>query len=208
MKLWSFIRLNLNISPGFRVLWSVVPCSRKLKNSDNQSQRKHGSAYLRHHFGFFCFNGPGGRVGGESSSWRWMLFSQPIAFLISLTILSLQYPFLLSLIYFVLSQEKTWLTVLSSLWMGHAMYFSLGNSNSLASIDVSAGYVGLENFVPGAVGPLMYVATYCGPILWLIAAVLSIVRDARDIKRSDCGTDILNLLRACYEHLIGWTGGL
>ena len=88
--------------------------------------------------------------------------------------------------YFVLSQENTWLTVLSSLWMGHAMYFSLGNSNSLASIDVSAGYVGLENFVPGVVGPLMYVATYCGPILWLIAAVLSIIRDARDMKRSDC----------------------
>ena len=41
------------------------------------------------------------------------------------------------------------------------------------------------------VDPLMYVATYCGPIVWLIAAVLSIIRDARDIKRSDCGTDIL-----------------
>lgn len=67
--------------------------------------------------------------------------------------------------------------------MGHAMYFSLGNSNSLASVDISAGYVGLEDFVPGVVGPLTYVATYCGPILWLIAAVLSIVRDARDTNR-------------------------
>ena len=67
--------------------------------------------------------------------------------------------------------------------MGHAMYFSLGNSNSLASVDISAGYVGLENFVPGVVGPLTFVATYCGPILWLVAAVLSIVRDARDINR-------------------------
>lgn len=84
---------------------------------------------------------------------------------------------------FVLSQEKTWPIVLSSLWMGYAMYFSLGNSNSLASVDVSAGYVGLEDYVPGVVGPLMYAATYCGPILWLIAALLSIIRDARDIKR-------------------------
>ena len=131
-------------------------------------------------------NGPwigGGRGGGggESSTWRWMLLSQALAFLISL--LSLQYSFLLSLLYFVLSQDRKWLIVLSSLWMGHAMYFSLGNSNSLASIDVSAGYVGLEDYAPGVVGPLMYVATYCGPILWLIAAVLSIVRDGRDIKR-------------------------
>ena len=84
---------------------------------------------------------------------------------------------------FIFSEEKTWLIVLTSLWMGHAMYFSLGNSNSLASIDVSAGYVGLEDYVPGVVGPLMYVATYCGPILWLIAAMLSILRDAQDIKR-------------------------
>ena len=67
--------------------------------------------------------------------------------------------------------------------MGHAMYFSLGNSNSLASVDISAGYVGLEDFVPGVVGPLTYVATYCGPILWLIAAVLSTVRDASHAKR-------------------------
>ena len=134
-----------------------------------------------------------------------MLFSYALAFLISLTILRLQFSFLLSLFYFVLSQEKTWLIVLSSLWMGHAMYFSLGNSNSLASIDVSAGYVGLEDYVPGVVGPLMYVATYCGPILWLIAAVLSIVRDARDIKRSDCGTDILLPLGTCYKHLVDRT---
>ena len=84
---------------------------------------------------------------------------------------------------FIPSQEKTWLVILSSLWMGHAMYFSLGNSNSLASVDISAGYVGLEDFVPSVVGSLTYVATYCGPILWMIAAVLSIVRNARDMNR-------------------------
>ncbi|KAL9950488.1 hypothetical protein ACROYT_G042986 [Oculina patagonica] len=91
------------------------------------------------------------------------------------------------------SQEKTWIIIVSSLWMGHAMYFSLGNSNSLASVDISAGYVGLEDFVPGVVGPLTYVATYCGPILWLIAAVLSIVRDARDTNRLQN-----SLYQACY----------
>jgi len=67
--------------------------------------------------------------------------------------------------------------------MGHAMYFSLGNSNSLASIDVSAGYVGLEDYVPGVVGPFMFVDTYCGPILWPFAAVLSIMQDAGNINR-------------------------
>lgn len=114
-----------------------------------------------------------------------MLFSQAIAFLISLTTVLFQDSFLPShvLFCFVFSQEKPWLIVLSCLWMGHAMYFSLGNSNSLASIDVSAGYVGLEDYVPAVVGPLMYVATYCGPILWLVVAVVSIIREAQDIKR-------------------------
>ena len=83
----------------------------------------------------------------------------------------------------VFSQENIWLIVLSSLWMGHAMYFSLGNSNSLASVDISAGYVGLEDHIPVIVGPLTFVATYCGLLLWLMAAVLSIVRNTRDVKR-------------------------
>ena len=75
------------------------------------------------------------------------------------------------------------MVILSSLWMGHAMYFFLGNSNSLASVDISAGYVGLEDFVPRIMIPLTYVATYCGPCLWLTAGVLSIVRYTRDVTR-------------------------
>ena len=68
--------------------------------------------------------------------------------------------------------------------MGHAMYFSLGNSNSLASVDISAGYVGLEDFVPSIMVPLTYVATYCGPCLWLMAGILSVnIRNTRDAVR-------------------------
>ena len=67
--------------------------------------------------------------------------------------------------------------------MGHAMYFSLGNSNSLASVDISAGYVGLEDFVPSVMLLLTYIATYCGPCLWMVAGLLSVVRNARDVTR-------------------------
>ena len=85
--------------------------------------------------------------------------------------------------HFLRSQEKSWIVTLSSLWMGHAMYFSLGNSNSLASVDISAGYVGLEDFVPSIMVPLTYVATYCGPCLWLMAGILSVIRNTRDSVR-------------------------
>ena len=87
------------------------------------------------------------------------------------------------LLHFLRSKEKSWIVTLSSLWMGHAMYFSLGNSNSLASVDISAGYVGLEDFVPSIMVPLTYVATYCGPCLWLMAGILSVIRNAWDEAR-------------------------
>ena len=80
-------------------------------------------------------------------------------------------------------QETSWVIILSSVWMGHALFFSLGNSNSLASVDISTGYVGLEDFVPSIMGPLTYVATYCGPCLWLTAGVLAIVRNTKDVTR-------------------------
>ena len=85
--------------------------------------------------------------------------------------------------HFLRSQDKSWIVTLSSLWMGHTMYFSLGNSNSLASVDISAGYVGLEDFVPSIMVPLTYVATYCGPCLWLMAGILSVIRNTRDAVR-------------------------
>ncbi|XP_022782149.1 GPI ethanolamine phosphate transferase 2-like isoform X2 [Stylophora pistillata] len=91
------------------------------------------------------------------------------------------------------SLDNTWLIVLSSLWIGHAMYFSLGNSNSLASVDISAGYVGLEEHIPVIVGPLTCIATYCGLLLWLMAAVLSIVRNAQEVKRLQ-----YSLHQVCY----------
>ena len=87
------------------------------------------------------------------------------------------------LLHFLCSKEKSWIVTLSSLWMGQAMYFSLGNSNSLASVDISAGYVGLEDFVPCIMVPLTYVATYCGPSLWLMAGILSVIRNTRDAVR-------------------------
>ena len=80
--------------------------------------------------------------------------------------------------------------------MGHAMYFSLGNSNSLASVDISAGYVGLEDFVPSIMVPLTYVSTYCGPCLWLMAGILSVIRNTRNAVR--CVQVYLHLIFMIY----------
>lgn len=56
-------------------------------------------------------------------------------------------------------------------WMGQAVFFQQGNSNSISTVDVSAGYVGLQDYQPVLVGVLLFCSTYSGPVYWLIALV-------------------------------------
>ena len=49
---------------------------------------------------------------------------------------------------------------------GLSTYFQMGNSNSLASVDVGAGYTGISSFNPVIVCLLMAVNTFNGPIIW------------------------------------------
>lgn len=49
--------------------------------------------------------------------------------------------------------------------LGNAFYYCQGHSNSLASVDVSVGYIGLENYVPIVVISQVLCHTYSFPIL-------------------------------------------
>lgn len=57
------------------------------------------------------------------------------------------------------------------LWIGKQFFFYQGNSNSLASIDLNAGYVGLSTFNFVAVGFLLTLNTFSGPILSFITFI-------------------------------------
>ncbi|XP_015174532.1 PREDICTED: GPI ethanolamine phosphate transferase 2 [Polistes dominula] len=50
-------------------------------------------------------------------------------------------------------------------WIGNVFYFYQGNSNSLADIDISAGYVGLQSYRPFIIGMFLIVNTYSAPVL-------------------------------------------
>ncbi|XP_047344818.1 GPI ethanolamine phosphate transferase 2 isoform X2 [Vespa velutina] len=50
-------------------------------------------------------------------------------------------------------------------WIGNVFYFYQGNSNSLADIDIAAGYVGLQSYRPVIVGMYLIVNTYSAPVL-------------------------------------------
>jgi len=56
-------------------------------------------------------------------------------------------------------------------WIGMTWYFHQGNANSLARIDVAAGYVGLSDYHATTVGFLLLCATYSGPVLSLLLSV-------------------------------------
>ncbi|XP_063238513.1 GPI ethanolamine phosphate transferase 2 isoform X6 [Bacillus rossius redtenbacheri] len=57
-----------------------------------------------------------------------------------------------------------WASV-AHVWLGQLFYFYQGNSNSFASIDVAAGYVGLQDYHPYLVGALLVSHTYSAPVL-------------------------------------------
>ncbi|KAM6104840.1 GPI ethanolamine phosphate transferase 2 [Pterocles gutturalis] len=53
-------------------------------------------------------------------------------------------------------------------WFGQAFFYFQGNSNGIATVDVSAGFVGLESYVEIPAVFLTAFATYAGPLLWAI----------------------------------------
>ncbi|XP_076621223.1 phosphatidylinositol glycan anchor biosynthesis class G isoform X3 [Colletes latitarsis] len=70
-------------------------------------------------------------------------------------------------------------------WIGNLYYFYQGNSNSLATIDVAAGYVGIQSYIPFVNGLLLLINTYSAPILAYLLliyhAVLQNPYDTHDI---------------------------
>lgn len=59
------------------------------------------------------------------------------------------------------------------------IFFSFqGNSNSLSTVDISAGYIGLEDYQPILIGLLMAVVTYVGPVYWIISLLVHLAKQA------------------------------
>lgn len=77
-------------------------------------------------------------------------------------------------------------------WFGQMAYFSMGNSNSLATIDVSAGYVGIpahtSSMEDTIVMLLIAFATYVGPLTWTmlcLADCVSVTRKGSGESKSE-----------------------
>eukprot|EP00117_Sycon_ciliatum_P013327 scpid34275/ scgid14035/ GPI ethanolamine phosphate transferase 2; GPI7 homolog; Phosphatidylinositol-glycan biosynthesis class G protein len=64
----------------------------------------------------------------------------------------------------------------SSLWMGFAGFYMQGNSNAIAKIDLTPGYVGMRDFSPARVGVLITLSVWSSLLLWILAGFGHIVR--------------------------------
>ncbi|XP_027796557.2 GPI ethanolamine phosphate transferase 2 isoform X2 [Marmota flaviventris] len=51
-------------------------------------------------------------------------------------------------------------------WFGQAFFYFQGNSNNIATIDISAGFVGLDTYMEIPATFLTVFGTYVGPVLW------------------------------------------
>lgn len=51
-------------------------------------------------------------------------------------------------------------------WFGQAFFYFQGNSNNIATVDISAGFVGLDGYVEIPAVFLTGFSTYAGPLLW------------------------------------------
>ncbi|KAJ2725267.1 major facilitator super transporter protein [Coemansia sp. Benny D115] len=67
----------------------------------------------------------------------------------------------------------------------HASFFALGNSNSLASLDLSNAYTGVSRYNEVLVGVLMFVSNWAGPLWWAAAAFAKIMLSGEVVESVD-----------------------
>ncbi|GLH12631.1 GPI ethanolamine phosphate transferase 2 [Gryllus bimaculatus] len=74
--------------------------------------------------------------------------------------------------------DTCWLSI-AHCWLGMVFYFYQGNSNSVATVDVASGYVGLQDYNPFVVGYYLVVNTFAAPVLSLLLLVSQLVWEAK-----------------------------
>lgn len=67
---------------------------------------------------------------------------------------------------------SSWLKVLTLYWMGASGHFGLGNTNTLATVDVAGAYIGLNHHSIFLSGLLAFIITYASPLLYMMGIIL------------------------------------
>ncbi|XVE86854.1 hypothetical protein DITRI_Ditri18aG0068800 [Diplodiscus trichospermus] len=102
-----------------------------------------------------------------------LLLQQPIN---SIPILLLLVQILASMLYFAScgAHHKEWIEIAALYYLGMAGHFALGNSNTLATIDVAGAFIGISSHSTLLSGILMFIITYASPMFILLSLVMYI----------------------------------
>ncbi|KAM8939108.1 GPI ethanolamine phosphate transferase 2, catalytic subunit [Pelodytes ibericus] len=79
-------------------------------------------------------------------------------------------------------------------WFGQAFFFFQGNSNTITTVDISAGFVGLDNYVEIPAVFLTAFVTYSGPLLWVVHLLCYLSSETNRVSTS--------IAHGCYCYAI------
>ncbi|KAI3664802.1 hypothetical protein L6452_43410 [Arctium lappa] len=102
-----------------------------------------------------------------------LLLQQPVN-LMPISLLLMQ---ILATIYYAShggADVKQWVEISALYYLGMAGHFSLGNTNTLATIDVARAFIGISSHSTVLSGIIMFAITYASPMLALLGMVMSI----------------------------------
>ncbi|XP_076075722.1 GPI ethanolamine phosphate transferase 2, catalytic subunit-like [Mytilus galloprovincialis] len=85
------------------------------------------------------------------------------------------------------------------LWMSQGTFFYQGNSNSISTVDVSAGYIGLHDYQPIIVGCLLTLSSYGGIIFWMLSLLKLIYWKSHQDKDKDNKSTIRRVKNSLLE---------
>jgi ethanolaminephosphotransferase len=85
-------------------------------------------------------------------------------------------------------QVNEWVEITALYYMGMAGHFALGNSNTLATIDVAGAFIGISSHSTILSGILMFMITYASPMLFLLSLVMYIGANLRNHSNSTIST--------------------
>ncbi|XP_011657950.1 GPI ethanolamine phosphate transferase 2 isoform X3 [Cucumis sativus] len=123
-----------------------------------------------------------------------LLLQQPVNSVVTLLILMQIFA---SFLFFSqrMLQQKQWVEVAVLYYIGMAGHFALGNSNSLATVDVAGAFIGISNYSALLSGILMFIITYASPTLLLLSLVMYISIKNLEIAASPQNVDSGHVLK-------------
>ncbi|KAL2650538.1 hypothetical protein R1flu_018666 [Riccia fluitans] len=130
-----------------------------------------------------------------------LLLQQPVN-AAPLTLLLLQLLLTVNLFRTAQTSFPRWISILTQHWLGASGHFGLGNSNTLATVDVAGAYIGLSSHSTALSGTLAFFITYGSPLLYMQGLLLGTDQEKPE-KRKD-GSEVSenwlleDILLPCY----------